>query len=95
MSHYIVPATHSPVVTLHIAMVDATAAVPTVPGDYLVLNPCDGYHLVQAHFDEDGSFAGFWQFAGPEFTRDCYIAWAYVYDSAALAAIFQSKGGRA
>lgn len=50
--------------------------------DYLVFNPCDGYHLVNAHFDEEtGKFEGFAPWGTNDFYgEDCYAAWALLPD---------------
>ncbi len=50
--------------------------VPTVEGDYVLYNQCDGYHVVEAWFDE-GEFCGFYFFANPKaVSKDFYCAWA-------------------
>lgn len=49
---------------------------PTERGTYLLYNQCDGFHLVEAHFDE-GRFLGFYDWNGTTpFGEDCYVAWA-------------------
>lgn len=54
---------------------------PTTPGDYLLYNQCDGYHVVEAWFT-DGEFVGFWPFAASKpVSKDFYRAWALLPDS--------------
>ncbi len=53
---------------------------PPSPGEYLILNPCDGFHLADAMFDED-EFEGFYDFANGRFDEDFYVAWAKIPDS--------------
>ncbi len=50
---------------------------------YLLLNPCDGFHIMWAHFDaDDGAFTGFRTFAGTEdHGPEFYIAWAELPDT--------------
>jgi hypothetical protein len=56
--------------------------VPTQPGDYLLYNQCDDYHVVEAWFDEDGEFEGFWFFAAAQpVSKDFYRAWALLPDA--------------
>jgi hypothetical protein len=55
---------------------------PTKPGDYLLYNQCDGYHVVEAHFYDDGEFDGFYFFASAKpVSADFYRAWALLPDS--------------
>ncbi len=50
---------------------------PDSPGDYILYNQCDGYHIVEGHFYADtGEFDEFRFFAGPSVTKDFYRAWA-------------------
>ena len=56
---------------------------PTKPGNYLLYNQCDGYHVVEAWFSEDGEFEGFWFFAASRpVSKDFYCAWARLPDAA-------------
>lgn len=51
----------------------------------LLLNPCDGFHLVYANFDGDGEFDRFSEFASSEpYTDDFYVAWAMLPDELPL-----------
>jgi hypothetical protein len=63
---------------------------------YLVLNPCDGFHILWAYFaeQEDGTyeFDGFREFASSEYIGpDFYCAWAELPDSLPLSAIFDDR----
>lgn len=53
---------------------------PTEPGDYLIYNQCDGYHVAEAWFDE-GEFQGFYFHAQGFASPDFYCAWAKLPDS--------------
>lgn len=54
---------------------------PTEPGDYLLYNQCDGYHVVEAWFEE-GQFLGFYSFASTSpYDTDFYCAWALLPDT--------------
>ncbi len=52
---------------------------PTMDGEYLIINPCDGFHLATAAFDEDGCFCGFYEFMRGR--DDFYVAWAKLPES--------------
>lgn len=55
---------------------------PTVPGDYLLYNQCDGYHVVEARFYDDGEFDDFYVFASScPVSRNFYRAWALLPDA--------------
>lgn len=55
--------------------------MPKQPGDYLLYNQCDGYHIAEAHFD-DGEFDAFYSFAcAHRYSKDFYCAWALLPDS--------------
>lgn len=54
---------------------------PTEPGDYLLYNQCDGYHVAKAWFGDNGEFVGFWFFAASRpIPEDFYCAWALLPD---------------
>lgn len=54
---------------------------PTEQGDYILYNQCDGYHIVEAWFD-DGEFSDFWVFAASKpISKDFYCAWAKLPDT--------------
>ena len=54
---------------------------PTEPGDYLLYNQCDGYHIAEAHFDDD-EFDAFYSFACTcRYGTDFYRAWAKLPDT--------------
>jgi hypothetical protein len=58
----------------------------------LLLNPCDGFHLVYAYFDGEGEFDRFADFASPEaYTDDFYVAWALLPDEMPLIYHFDPK----
>jgi hypothetical protein len=58
----------------------------------LLLNPCDGFHLVYAYFDGDGEFDRFSDFASSEpYADDFYVAWAMLPDESPLIGIFDPK----
>lgn len=54
---------------------------PTEPGDYVLYNQCDGYHIVEASFADDGAFEGFYFFGGRTVGDDFYRAWAKLPES--------------
>lgn len=45
-------------------------------GDYLLYNQCDGYHLAEARWHDNGEFNRFCTFMGETFEEDFYCAWA-------------------
>ena len=48
--------------------------------EYLLYNPCDGFHIAFASFD-GGEFTGFQNFLGTQrYERDFYDAWAKLPD---------------
>lgn len=58
----------------------------------LLLNPCDGFHLVYAYFDGDGEFDRFSDFASSEpYADDFYVAWALLPDELPLIHYFDPK----
>jgi hypothetical protein len=58
----------------------------------LLLNPCDGFHLVYAYFDGDGEFDRFSDFASSElYAEDFYVAWALLPDESPLIYHFDPK----
>ena len=58
----------------------------------LLLNPCDGLHLVYAYFDGDGEFDRFSDFASSEpYPDDFYVAWALLPDEMPLIYYFDPK----
>jgi hypothetical protein len=61
--------------------------LPGSPGDYILFNQCDGYHIAEARFDSR-EFLGFFTFMGSEFEAGTYHAWAKLPDSLGLRAIF-------
>jgi hypothetical protein len=54
---------------------------PTDPGDYLLFNQCDGYHIAEAWFEENGEFISFAWFAGGLVSKSFYRAWALLPDT--------------
>lgn len=56
--------------------------------DFIVLNPCDGFHVVMAMFD-GREFEGFHPFAGELLPESFYCAWAKLPNSRELAEQFQ------
>ncbi|MBW4979569.1 hypothetical protein ABWH88_06740 [Marinobacter adhaerens] len=48
--------------------------------DFLLFNPCDGYHVAIADF-EGSEFIEFRQFAGSSYGKDFYTAWAVLPDT--------------
>lgn len=74
-------------------LIKPQAEVPTEAGDYLLYNQCDGFHIVEAHFFEDGSFDGFYSFMGEEFKDDSYMAWAKLPDTDLMYQVFADKPG--
>ena len=64
---------------------------------YLLYNQCDGFHIVFAHWDEDGAFEGFFDFLGDnEYGDDFYEAWAKLPDcNDVLFPVFGSRPSRA
>jgi hypothetical protein len=55
----------------------------------ILYNQCDGYHMVFARFDVDGTFDGFYDFCGTDqYTEDFYSAWALMPDANSLFASF-------
>jgi hypothetical protein len=51
----------------------------------LLLNPCDGFHLVYANFDGYGEFDRFSDFASSEpYADDFFVAWALLPDEMPL-----------
>ena len=58
----------------------------------LLLNPCDGFHLVYANFDGDGEFDRFSDFASSDpYADDFYVAWALLLDEVPLIYHFDPK----
>lgn len=53
---------------------------PTQPGDYLLYNQCDGYHIAEAWFD-DGCFTCFHHWSHGVVPKNFYRAWALLPDS--------------
>jgi hypothetical protein len=53
---------------------------PTQPGDYLLYNQCDGYHIAEAWF-EDGEFQSFCIWPAHIVSSDFYCAWALLPDT--------------
>lgn len=59
----------------------AVGTLPTNAGTYLLYNQCDGYHLVDAWFDDgEFQFFHFWMNRSP-ITDDFYVAWAELPDT--------------
>lgn len=56
-----------------------TGEIPQQPGEYILVNPCDGYHVADAVFDDDG-FENFLVF-GRDVGTNFYIAWAKLPDA--------------
>lgn len=59
------------------------AAKPTNQDcQYLIYNRCDGWHVVEAHFDETNEFQGFYFFAQPGnyLSEDFYEIWIELPD---------------
>jgi hypothetical protein len=66
---------------------------PTEPGDYIIYNQCDGYHIVEAWF-EGGIFLSFAVFAGEIVSKSFYRAWAKLPEShTTMYAAFAKKDG--
>ncbi|WP_418141530.1 hypothetical protein NUW46_04990 [Marinobacter sp. MA] len=63
--------------------------------DFLLFNPCDGYHVAIADF-EDGDFIEFRQFAGSSYGKDFYTAWAVLPETCDVRRCFphQDEGWR-
>lgn len=57
------------------------SVAPTERGDYLIYNQCDGYHIVEPFFDDDGDFLAFHTFMGNFIDPDFYCAWALLPDA--------------
>ena len=53
----------------------------TTEGDYLLYNPCDGFHVAEIVFLDDGQPDGFIFFGGGDVGRDFYKAWAKLPDT--------------
>jgi hypothetical protein len=53
---------------------------PTEPGDYLLYNQCDGYHVAEAWFPE-GEFCGFYFWPHDHVSPNFYCAWAKLPDT--------------
>lgn len=67
---------------------------PTQEGDYLLYNECDGYHVAECLFEEDGTPNGFTFFAdGGSYpvTRDFYEAWARLPNTKLLYGYFVAE----
>ncbi len=56
---------------------------PTEEGDYVIYNQCDGYHIVESHF-EDGEFVDFYFWPFKPVGKDFYRAWAKLPEASAL-----------
>lgn len=58
--------------------------VPALAGTYLLYNQCDGFHLVEAWFDEgEFQYFHFWMHMSP-IPDDFYVAWAALPDATGL-----------
>ena len=53
----------------------------TTEGDYLLYNPCDGFHVAELVFLDDGQPDGFVFFGDGDVGRDFYKAWAKLPDT--------------
>lgn len=73
---------------------EAPSYDPDCGTHYLLLNPCDGYHLAYANFDvDDKDFLGFSNWTRDDYLeKDFFIAWAKIPDPLKhLIPIFQEK----
>ncbi len=61
---------------------------------YLLLNPCDGFHIAYGNFDHDEQkFERFSNFSGGQtYTPDSYIAWARLPDALKIIESTQEAG---
>lgn len=65
---------------------------PTEPGDYLLFNQCDGFHIAYANVIDD-EFLGFFNWLGDlsEYDDETYVAWARLPESELLYEMFADK----
>ena len=63
---------------------------PSLEGDYIIFNPCDGYHVVQG-VEVDGKII-FQEFGGREVADDFYVAWARLPTTELMYELFAKKG---
>ena len=57
----------------------------------IVFNPCDGYHIGEAVFWDDGDFEGFRPFAQENLDKDFYTAWAELPGPNQMLALFPHR----
>ncbi|MEN6540874.1 MAG: hypothetical protein ABFC67_14800 [Mizugakiibacter sp.] len=70
-----------------------TSSRPTVEGDYLLYNQCDGYHIAEARKDDDGEIEFYFFGSGMPVSRESYCAWAMLPDTQDMFPLFARKPG--